>query len=95
MENKTSENVRRSFSHTNSYDEIGFVQTPKNMANPVTILFVPFSKIAFCHNYFVLSSENHYLNKFHVNIKIDNLLLRHCMFAENLFSTAASYLFYC
>jgi hypothetical protein len=94
MENKTSENLRRSFSHTNSYDERGFVQTPKNMANPVIILFVPFSKIAFCHKYFVLSIENHCLNKFQVNIKIDSLLLRH-MFAEILFSTAASYLFYC
>jgi hypothetical protein len=94
MENKTSENLRRSFSYTNNCNERSFVQTPKNMANPVTILFVPSSKIAFCHKYFVLSNENHYLNKFQVNIKIDSLLLRH-MFTEILFSTAASYLFYC
>jgi hypothetical protein len=52
-ENKTSENVRRSFTDTNVLDERGLrkVQRTKlRMANPVTIFFVSISKIGFYYD---------------------------------------------
>jgi hypothetical protein len=41
------------------------------MVGHITIFFVPISEMGFCHKYFVFTSENHRLNKFHINVKID------------------------
>jgi hypothetical protein len=51
MEN-TTENVQRSFHHANIHDEEilpKLLQTRLRILNPVTIFFIPISKIGFCH----------------------------------------------
>jgi hypothetical protein len=52
-ENKTSKNVRRSFTHTNILDERGLrklQRTKLRMANPVIIFFVSISEIGFYYD---------------------------------------------
>jgi hypothetical protein len=55
MENKTSENVRPSFNRDEKQ------QIRLDVVNPVTIILAPISKMEFYREYFVFSSENHFL----------------------------------
>jgi hypothetical protein len=41
------------------------------MVNEVIVFFVLISKIWFSHKCFVFASENNFLNKININVKID------------------------
>jgi hypothetical protein len=74
MEKKTSENVWRSFNHTNSEGEHkrGFAKIPKNMnGNPGFVFFVLISKKYYIINVLYSRVKTIFSNKIHVNIKID------------------------
>jgi hypothetical protein len=71
MENKTFENVRRSFNYNESYDEevsSKLKQITMCMVNSVSISSFSFQKRAFYDKYFLFSSENPCSNKFQVNV---------------------------
>jgi hypothetical protein len=78
MEKKTSENVWRSFNHTNSEDEHkrSFAKIPKNVVNgnPGIVFFVLISKKCYYYITNVLYSrvKTIFSNKIHVNTKIDS-----------------------
>jgi hypothetical protein len=72
---KTSENVWRSFNHTNSDDEHkrSFAKIPKNVmnGNPGIVFFVLISK-NYITNVLYSRVKTIFSNKIHVNTKIDS-----------------------